>query len=175
MKLLESGKLWPIGVGIAITLVFCMGVGTIIVTSKADLQESDAYMTNYQNADIKANDFIKARIAFDKKYKLVYLTQQIKEGKCDVSYRLTDQNNKPVDGAKMVLAVSRPDTHKFDKKISNPVDKDGVYTFKDVKFSKAGVWDLILKVNIGNNYRFYSLKADTRKDQHKAVQEASSY
>jgi nitrogen fixation protein FixH len=175
MSIIKSGKLWPFAIGTAITLVFCMGVGTIIVTSKANIQESDAYMTNYQDADAKVNDFIKARIAFDKKYKLSCVTPQIKEGACDVTYKLTTVDGRPVKGAEMVLAVSRPDSHDFDKTIKNPKVTDDLYLFSDVKFPKKGAWNLLLKVNVGKDYRFYSIKTDTRPDHIRKIREETTF
>ena len=175
MSILKSGKAWPYAIGIAITFVFFLGVGTIIVTSKADTQISDDYMTNYQDVDAKANDLIKARIAFDKKYKLKYVTEQIVKDGCDVTYKLTTLDGKAVPGAKMVLAVSRPETEQYSKKMDNALFENGVYVFKDVTFPKEGVWNLLLKVSVNGMSRFYPLKTDTRIKHDRSITEASTY
>ena len=175
MSIIKSGKLWPIGVALAITGVAGLCVWTVKVTSSANIQESDAYMTNYQDADARANDFIKARIAFDKKYKLKYVTEKLNENGVDVKYSLTTLDGKPVENATMILAISRPDTHSYDKKIKNPVVENGLYVFKDVKFPKTGAWNLLLKVNVGDDYRFYDVKTDTRITHDRSIKEASSY
>jgi len=175
MKILESGKLWPIGIALAITAVAGMCVWTVKVTSKADIQESDAYMTNYQTADAKANDYIKAKIAFDKKYKLKYITEQLKADGCDIKYLLTTKDGKPVKDAKMILAISRPETQIYDKKMENPLFENGVYLFKDVKFPKVGAWNLLLKVSVGKDYCFYDIKTDTRIRHDRSIKEASAY
>jgi len=175
MSIIKSGKLWPFAIALAILGVFFLGVWTIIVTSHANIQESDAYMTNYQDADAKANDFIKARIAFDKKYRLKYVTEKLNENGCDVKYSLTTRDGKPVKNAEMILAISRPDTHSYDKTIKNPIFVDGVYVFKDVKFPKTGAWNLLLKVHSGDNTRFYGIKTDTRINHDRSIEEAHSY
>ncbi len=175
MKIIKSGKLWPYGIALAIMGVFLLGVWTIMVTSSANIQESDAYMTNYQDADAKANDLIEARIAFDKKYKLKYVTQKIDENGCDVKYSLTTLDGKPVEEATMLLAVSRPDTHSYDESIKNPAFENGLYVFKDVKFPKTGAWNLLLKVDVGDNHRFYEIKTDTRITHDRSIKEASTY
>jgi nitrogen fixation protein FixH len=175
MKLLESGKLWPYAVGIAITCVFCFGVITVIVTGKADTQISDDYMTNYQDADVNANDLINARIAFDKKYKLKYLTNHITENGCDIKYKLTNLNNEAVPGAEMILAISRPETEIYNKKIKGAVFENGEYIFKDIKFPKTGVWNLLLRVDIKGNNRFFPIKADTRPGHDNNITEAKTY
>ena len=175
MSIIKSGKLWPYAIALAIAGVFGLGAWTITETEKADIQESDAYMTNYQNADAIANDLIKARIAFDKKYKLKYVTEQLKENGCDVKYKLTSLDNKPIHDAKMVLAISRPDTAKFNKKINKPLFEDNLYVFKDIKFPKTGVWDLLLKVQAGSESRFYKVQTDTRIKHDRSIEEAHNY
>jgi len=158
----SNGKIWPYAIGAAITLVFGFSVTTIIVTSKANIQSSDAYMTYYQDADAMANDFIEARIAFDKKYKIKYISKGIVASGGTISYKVTDIHNNTVDNAKMILSTSRPETEEFNQKLDNPAVENGVYTFSGLKFPKAGMWNLITKVQVGENYRFYNIKADTR-------------
>ncbi|WP_457744125.1 FixH family protein [Sulfurimonas sp.] len=175
MKNKNSGRLWPYAIGGAITLVFGFCVATVIVTSKADIQESDSYMTHYQDADAKANELIKSRIAFDKKYKLKYETEKLSENGCDVKYSLTTLDGKPVKNAKMLLAISRPEVETYNKTIKNPIIENNLYVFNDVKFPKAGVWNLLLKVNVGNDSRFYDIKTDTRIKHDRSVKEASTY
>jgi nitrogen fixation protein FixH len=162
MKLLESGKLWPYGVGIAITLVFGFCVATVMVTSKANIQQSDAYMVKYQEADAKANEYITAKIAFDKKYKIAYITESIGNKDPEVKYALKDTEGNPVNDAEIVVAISRPETAAFNQTLKNPKVENGIYTFEGASFPKAGVWNIIAKVKVGDDYRFLNIKADTR-------------
>jgi len=175
MNIIESGKLWPYAIGLAITGVFCLGVWTIIETGKADIQVSDDYMTNYQDADANANKLIKSRIAFDKAYTLKFATAQIKENGGDVKYALTTKDGKAVEGAKMILRISRPEVASFTKTFTNPKFENGLYVFSDIKFPKVGVWNLLLKVNVGDKSRFYPIKTDTRVTNDRSIQEASQY
>jgi len=158
----SNGRVWPYAIGGAITLVFGFCVATVVVTSQANIQGSDAYMTYYQDADAQANEYIKARIAFDKKYKVAYITDGISEKGSVISYRVTDIKGNPVNSATIVLATSRPETNEYDQKLTNPEVKDGVYSFKGALFPKIGVWNLIAKVTVGDDYRFINIKADTR-------------
>jgi len=175
MNIIKSGKLWPYAIGLAITGVFGLGVWTIIETGKADIQPSDAYMTNYQDADANANKLIKSRIAFDKDYKLKYVSDKISQNGCDVKYALTTKDGKAVKGAKMLLEISRPEVETYTKKLDNPKFEENVYVFHDVKFPKVGVWNLVLKVDIGDKSRFYAIKTDTRITNDRSIQEASQY
>ena len=159
---LSSGKIWPYAIAGAVTMVFGFCVSTIFVTSKAYIQESDAYMTKYQDADANINDFIKAKIAFDKKYTIAYVPATLKADNSVVSYKITDKAGNVVKDAKLILATSRPETAKLDQKLSSATFHDGVYSFNGLKFPKAGVWNLVTKVSVGKDYRFYNIKADTR-------------
>jgi hypothetical protein len=158
----SSGKIWPYAIGSAITLVFGFCVATIVVTSKADLQESDVYMTHYQDADANANSLIKDKINFDKKYKVEYISNGISQEGSDIKYELKDINSNPVNNAKIIVAISRPETNKLNVKLDNPTVENGIYTFSNIKFPKAGVWNIIAKIEVDNESRFLNIKADTR-------------
>ncbi len=160
MNLFSSGRIWPYFIGGSIILVFSFCVATIVVTQKANIQESDAYMSKYQDADKNANEIIRATISFDKKYKIEYIDGLALTN--SVSYKVTDSNAKTIDNAKVIISTSRPETKEFDQKLDNPQIKDGIYSFSDVKFPKEGVWNIIAKVEIGDDYKYYHIKADTR-------------
>lgn len=175
MSIIKSGKLWPYAIGMAITGVFGLGVWTIIETGKADIQPSDAYMTNYQDADANANKLIKQRIAFDKEYKLKFISDRITQEGSDVKYALTTKDGQAVAGANIVLEISRPEVNTYTKTLTNPEFEDGLYVFHNVKFPKVGVWNLLSKVDIGDKSRFYAIKTDTRITNDRSIQEASQY
>lgn len=158
----SNGRVWPYAIGIAITLVFGFCVATVIVTSKADIQSSDAYMTNYQDADAKANEFIKAKLYFDKKYNIAYVTESIGGDKPVIKYKLTDKAGNPVNNAEIIVSISRPETAKYNQKLSNAKVDNGIYTLEGAKFPKVGVYNIIAKIKVGDDYRFYNVKADTR-------------
>lgn len=158
----SNGRVWPYVIGASITLVFGFCVATIMVTSKANIQESDAYMTHYQDADARANEFIEARMAFDKKYNIEYLTEGLQSENTKLVYRVSDKNNQPVNDAKIIVSTSRPETAEFNQVLENPTVENGVYTFSGATFPKVGVWNIMAKVETKDASRFYNLKADTR-------------
>ncbi len=122
----NSGRIWPYAIGISITMVFGFCVATIMVTQSANIQESDAYMTHYQDADAKANEFIKARIAFDKLYSVEYLGGSLLQENGELRYRVSDKSGVQVDNAQIVLVVSRPETAQFNQELTDPQVEDGV-------------------------------------------------
>lgn len=162
MSLIQSGKLWPVGVALAITAVAGFCVWTVKVTSSADIEESTLYMTNYQDADAKANELIKARIAFDKHYNVSYIKHPLSESGTELEYKVTDKEGNAVSDAKITLLITRPHSHLNDTESSSYDQKDGIYKIKSVAFKDAGVYNLIAKIEIGKYSRFYNIKVDTR-------------
>jgi nitrogen fixation protein FixH len=158
----SSGRIWPYAIGLAITLVFGACVATVVITHTAPVQNSDTYMMSYHQADANANEIIEARIAFDKKYKIEYQTEGLSLENSEIKYKITDIDGNAVDNATLKVIVTRPNEHKYDQELLNPSVKDGVYSFASVKLAEAGRWDIMAKVDIGENQRFYNLKADTR-------------
>jgi len=168
MNLIDSGKVWPYGIAVAITMVFSFCVATVIITSKGHINESNLYMEGYHSVDADANKILEADIAFNKKYNVIYKNNRLSTNGSDIVYTITDKNNKAIDDAKITLIITRPDAD-IDIEPKDPFVKDGVYTFSQVKLPREGRWDIMAKVTIGNDYRFYNLKADTRFKKIKKI------
>jgi len=156
-----SARIWPYAIGGSIVMVFGFCVATVMVTTSANIQESNEYMTNYQSAEINANDYINNKIAFDKKYKIKYVASKLHDNST-ITFKVTDLNNNSLKNAKLTILVSRPETHEFDQKLVDAQFIDGIYAFKNVKLPKKGLWDIITKVEVGKYSRFYNVKVDTR-------------
>ena len=159
---LSNGRIWPYAIGGSIILVFGACVATIIVANKLPVEKSDTYMMGYHQADAKANELIKARIAFNKNYKVEYITDGLSLDSSVIKYRVTDLNSNPVDSATLKVVVTRPNNHKHDQELINPTVENGVYTFSTITLPQEGRWDIMAKVNVGELQRFYNVKADTR-------------
>lgn len=159
---MNKGRIWPYAIGAAITLVFGFCVATIFVTESSEIQESDAYMTKYQVADLNANQLIRQKIEFDKLYDVAYVTKTISGESPVISYKLTTKDGKAVNNAHIKIAISRPETDKYDMNLDTPTVDNGIYSFTLKEFPKAGVWNIIVKIDVDNKERFYNIKADTR-------------
>jgi len=158
----NKGLIWPYSIGISIVLVFSACVATIFVANTLPVEKSDTYMMGYHEADAKANDLIKARIAFDEKYKIEYLTDGLNLDNSILKYKVSDLNSQSVKDAKIEVVVTRPNNHKHDQNLNSPEFIDGVYTFSSIKLPVEGRWDIMAKVSVGDLQRYYNVKADTR-------------
>ena len=156
------GKIWAYSIGFSIILVFGFCMVTVVITNKAGIQATNEYMTNYQKAEINANDYIKNRIKFNKKYKIKYVYSDMKKDGSKVKFEVLDLDGNSVKNAKINILVSRPDTHIYNQKSSNATYENGLYVFSGVKFPKVGIWDIIAKVMVRKDSRFYNIKVDTR-------------
>lgn len=164
-KLLESGKIWPYAISIAIFAVFLAAIATVVIANTLPVEKSDTYMMGYHQADAKANEIIKARIAFDEKYKIEYVTDGLSQESSVLKYKVTNLSGDVVNDAKIMAIITRPNNHKNDQELHNPSVENGVYTFNAVTLPIAGRWDVMAKVTVGDLERFYNVKADTREKE----------
>lgn len=160
---LSNGKIWPYAIGTSIIFIFGACVATIVVTSQMPVEKSDTYMMAYQDADAQANELIQAEIEFNKKYKIEYINNGISLTNSTLEYKVTDLENNPIENAKIDVIITRPNNHKNDQELKSPKYENGIYTFENVTLPIDGRWDIMAKLSIGDNQRFYNVKADTRE------------
>lgn len=158
----NPGTKWPIIIGLSIVGVIGACVWTVKVAINNPVEMSEYGMQNYHEYDRDANDIIEAKIAFDKKYSVIFLTPQILEKGSVIEYKVTDKEGKDVNDASFEVILTRPDMNKYDINLSNPTVEKGKYSFAPVDLPKAGRWDIMAKVTVGSDQRYYNLKSDTR-------------
>lgn len=163
----SKGIIWPYAIGTSIVFIFSACVTTIIVTNKMPVELSDTYMMGYHEADATANEIIEARIAFDKKYTIEYETGKLSTQNTEIVYKISDKDGNAIDNAKIKVVVTRPNNHKYDQEVLNPVVNKGIYSFAPITLPQEGRWDIMAKVEIDDEMRFYNLKADTRDNETK--------
>ena len=162
---MSNGRIWPYAISISIIIIFGACVATIVVATKLPVEKSDTYMMDYHESDAKANDIIKSRIAFNKKYKVQYITDGLNIENTVLKYKVTDLDNNPVNNAILKAVITRPNNRKSDQELLNPTVENGIYTFDGVKLPLAGRWDIMAKIDVGENQRFLNIKADTRESK----------
>lgn len=155
---------WPIAIGISLMCVVGLGAWTIMETAKEPVEESDIYMNKYQDVDNNANDFINAKIAFDKKYSIEYLGEKLDANNAKFIYKITTKNGELVNDAKVKVIATRPQTHKEDIILEDANISNGVYSFS-TKLSGIGRWDIMASIIIGTDKRYYNLHMDTTKEK----------
>lgn len=158
----QKNNFWPYAIALSILAVFGASVATVVIASSAPVQKSDIYMMDYHEADDKANEIINANIAFDELFVVEFVPKTFKASGASLGYSIKDKNGNGINNAKLEVVLTRPDSNYFDVKLKSGVAKDGFYGFENIKLPKDGRWDIMAKIRIGNNVKFYNLKADTR-------------
>ena len=155
---------WPYGIALSFVAVIALIIGTIIVASDNKVEKSDLYMQNYHSADAHANEILMAQIAFNKKYTLTFASEALQQNGCVIAYALQDKMGNPITDATIEGVLTRPDTTDHDVALKDPtVTVDGVYEFAPVNLPLEGRWNVMAKVSVGDDYRYFNIKADTRK------------
>lgn len=161
----DAGRKWPIIIALSTVAVIAFGVVTVKIAMKNPVAMSDYGMQSYHEYDNNVNNIINAKIAFDKKYDIRFLTTQVMEKGTVIAYQITDKSGKGVDDANFSVVLTRPDTNDFDINLTQPVIREGKYSFGAVDLPKPGRWDILTKVSVGSDQRYYNLKTDTRNPQ----------
>jgi len=161
----SSGRFWPYIIGGSIVAVFGACVATVMVASTLPVEKSDTYMMDYHQADAKANDLIEAQIAFDKKYSIKLLNEGLSMQDTSIVYEIEDLEGNAVNNATLSIVVTRPNSHKYDMELNTPTVENGIYTFSKITLPVEGRWDIMAKVQVENESRFYNIKTDTRYKQ----------
>ena len=157
--------IWPYSIAASIIFIFGACVATIVVATKLPVEKSDTYMMGYHEADNSANELISARIEFDKKYKIAYITDGMDLDNSSIKYKVTDLDSNAVDNAKVEVVLTRPNSRQHDQELTNPTVQDGIYTFDSINLELKGRWDVMARVSVGDLQRYYNVKTDTRNNK----------
>lgn len=158
----NPGKKWPWIIIGSIFALLGFVFWTVSTAINNPVQLSDINMLGYHDVDRNANAMIKAKIAFNKKYTLEYVTEQFTPEAATVKFKINEVGGQAVNSADIVIKLTRPNTHDFDMEVPLKSVQNGIYTFETVSLPKAGRWDIISRIAIGDDVRYLNLKADTR-------------
>lgn len=163
MSAKSDGRVWPYAIVISILfIVFASGM-TIYVALQHPVEMSDSNMQEYHHYDKNANDFIAAKIAFDKNYNITYVSEKFDLNDAVVVYKVTDVSGAVVNNVKLDIVLTRPDNRNSDIVLDNSTVDNGLYTFNVGKLPLEGRWNIMAHVVVGENERYYNMKADTRQ------------
>jgi nitrogen fixation protein FixH len=158
----SNGRVWPYAIVLSILFIAGASIATVVIAVNNPVEMSDLDMQGYHHYDANANDIIGAKIAFDKKYTVDYVSKELNQDNAVIAYKVSHKDGKGINDAKINIMVTRPDNHKSDIAFDNAKIDNGVYTFEVGKLPLAGRWDIMAHVVVGENEKYFSLKADTR-------------
>ena len=158
----DPGRKWPWIVLGSIMGVVGLSYWTVKIALNNPVQMSDIDMQDYRHFEHDANENIRAKVAFDQKYAVEYKTETFKPEGAEIMFKVTTRSGTPVNDANFTVRVTRPGTHEFDRNVTVRSVQDGLYSFETFTLPKEGRWDVLTRIQIGNDYRYLNLKADTR-------------
>ena len=159
----SDGRIWPYAIVVSILLIVVASGITIYVAIQHPVEMSDSNMQDYHHYDKNANDFIVAKIAFNRNYTIAYVSEKFDINDAVVVYKITDISGEAVNNAKLNIVLTRPDNRNSDIVLDNPMVESGVYTFNAGKLPLEGRWNIMAHIVVGENERYYNMKADTRQ------------
>ena len=159
----SNGKIWPYAIVISILMIVAASVATVMVALEHPVEMSDSNMQEYHHYDKFANEFIAARIAFNKNYTITYESEKFDLDNAEIIYKVTDSSGANIDNAKIDIVLTRPDNVNSDIVLNTPTVANGHYTFNAGKLPLVGRWNIMAHVIAGENERYFNLKVDTRQ------------
>jgi len=160
---MKDGKQWPIGVSASILLVVFACVVTVYIAVKTPVEESNVYMQGYHDTDANYNDIIRARNSFDKLYVINFETPQINQEDTKIAFSVKTLDGEVIKDAKLKVVLTLPYTSKSDITLENASFDGKLYSFDSITLPNPGRWNIMTKVSVGDEYKFYNLHADTRQ------------
>jgi len=159
---MKEGKQWPVGISASIIVVVMACVVTVYIAIKLPVEESNVYMQGYHDTDANYNDIIKAKNSFNKKYIINFETAQISQEDTKIQYSVKTLDGKVVENAKIKVVLTLPYTSKRDITLENASFDGKSYSFDSITLPNPGRWNIMTRVEVGDEYKFYNLHADTR-------------
>ena len=159
----SDGRIWPYAIVVSILLIVVASGMTIYVALNHPVELSDSNMQSYHHYDKNANEFIAAKIAFNRNYTITYVSEKFDVDNAVIVYKITDASGAAVNNAKVDIVLTRPDNRNSDLVLDNPTVENGTYTFSAGKLPLIGRWNIMAHIVAGENERYYNMKADTRQ------------
>ena len=152
---------WPHMILGFLMIGITLGYWTVKHAVQLPVQEVNAYMMKYQQADISINDILEKKAAFDSQYKITIqdvhmipmhdnvnskIVQpdvvELRKGTNHFSYVVSKKDGAVVNDANVSFLLTRPHTRKDDVMIETVAFANGSYTTPELDISKAGRYTL---------------------------------
>jgi len=145
---------WPYAIVGMILTVVMLSAWTIKVALKNPVQLENSYMMKYQDVDENINDILEKQRLFDTKYSISLDSNRLKPGKNRIEVRVSDKSGRAVGGAKITVLLTRPDSTQYDVELKEFDYMEGRYLSEEFTLQKRGRWNIVAKVELGNDEGF---------------------
>ncbi len=141
---------WPIGITLSIIGVAGLCIWTIKIAQGFPVEIDSSYFADYIDVDTNINEIIMVQKEFDNKYNLQIEKNNFKIGENSIKIEITDKQNNAINNANIEIVITRPQTAKYDKKLTMISRADGIYQFEPFDVKKVGRWQIQSKTTLNN-------------------------
>ncbi len=143
-------NLWPYAIVASILFIVFACAMTIKIALDNPVQMDSSFLNTYREVDENINNILEKQKKFNALYHVEVLKNSISKGENSIKVKVVDKQNNPIDNAKIEVLITRPDSVKFDIKLTPISNSNGIYNFESFQIEKLGRWQILSKVSIGD-------------------------
>ena len=143
-------NLWPYSIVASILFIIFACAMTIKIAVDNPVQMDSAFLDKYKQVDENINDILEKQKKFNALYSVEVFKDSISRGENSIKLKVVDKQNNPIDNAEVEILITRPDSVKFDIKLTPISNSNGIYNFESFQIEKLGRWQILSKVSIGD-------------------------
>lgn len=144
---------WPHAIVLSIIAIVIACIATIVIALKNPVQMDNFYMDRYQNVDENINEIRDTHKRFESKYAVAFDNPNPRAMESEFEFKITPKSAR-LPNFKTQILLTKPETNEFNEELSLIQQKEVLKTAK-VKLAKEGRWQILLKINDGEDTGFY--------------------
>jgi len=146
---------------IIVPTLFLIGLGYVLkISFGTPVEMANDYHMGYKQVDKNYDEIVKQAKVFDSKFDANITTQEKMTLKSNIaSIKIVDKNGSFVKDANVTALVTRPDTTKLDKKLTEFKAQNSNYLSLPFDLEKEGRWQINFRVQIGDAVKFLTFES----------------
>ncbi|MDO5045384.1 FixH family protein [Campylobacter sp.] len=152
---------WPYAIVLSIIAIVIACIATIVIALKNPVQMDNFYMDRYQNVDENINEIRDTHKRFETKYAVAFDNPNPRAMEGEFEFKITPKSAE-LPNFKTQILLTKPETNEFNEELSLAQQKEVLKTAK-VKLAKEGRWQILLKINDGEDTGFYKFDINATK------------
>ncbi|MRI83948.1 MAG: hypothetical protein C6I00_05965 [Nitratiruptor sp.] len=151
---------WPHFILALVVFAIVLGVWTIRVAMEHPVELDNSFMMSYREVDENYYQIEQAARAFDKRYRVELRNEILRPGE-PLRIVVQDHAGTPIPNAQVEILLTRPETSKYDRRLMATFVGD--HYEAQVDYPLEGRWDVVVRVRIGDLFRYFKFKRSTRR------------
>lgn len=153
--------LWTFGILFVSGLVYML---KIAFSNPVEMENSR--MMSYREFDGDYNNIVAKERAFDAEYIFSMAESKFKKDTpSQLDFNISSKNNSPIKDANITVLITRPDSSKYDIKLTDFTKNGNTYTSKQFSLPLPGRWKIVYRVQVGDTLKFVDFETFVNKPQ----------